>query len=324
MRLMITALGYIEYPEEIAFAFNPNRVKVATSEDVTFTIGGKYADTRSAHDGKVEIDISKYLQCFVDKDVRKETVTVTCKSSAGTASFSLLVIWGVLNVGETWNASRTVTWWKGLPFSFGMYIPDGVTVQTRYDGNGYVDADLGSGIVYVDPSDVWPDATEKAVIRMDSEAGGVFDFTFDGSFGSVKAEVINRINVCECTDGIYLRWIDRHGWRQYHLFDEGDLTQTDKAMDKVTDVHEASYHYNADVYQGKEVEKTVKLGAPLVDVDTFEKLMTLATSPVVELYAGDDVWIPVNIAPLTITKGSKPLNDMEFVMYYPEVMTQRL
>lgn len=325
MRTATASFGTILYPEEVVFAFNPVVIKVATVSDITFVIAGTYSDTRAVYKNKVEIDISKYLQCLVDKDSRHyQNVYISVTDGSSTFTFSVLVVWGALNIGETWNGSRKVTWYKNLPFTFEAYIPSGVTVQTRYDNTSYISRSLGSGIVSIEPGDYFPSATDKAVIRMDGSSGGVFDYTFDMSFGSVEEEALYTLMVDECTDGIYLRWIDRHGWMNYYLFKEGDLSQVDKAMDKIANIYDTAYQYQADVYQGKEVEKSIKIGAPLVDEDTFAMLMTLATSPVVEMYAGNDNWVTVNIAPLTITKGSKPLNDMEFVMYYPQVMTQRL
>lgn len=330
MRVLETSLGKMTYPEYVTFAFNPNIIRIEGAQEVTFTITGgitHFIDTRQAFGGKVEIDISKYLQCLVNKDTPSMYVTVKC-SSEGEASIEylyFLVIWGALNVGETWNESRTVTWYKNLPFEFQMYRPIDATLKTRYDKTTYKDLTLDEvGVVKIDLAQLFPNATDFAVIRMDSEAGGVFDFSFDGTFGTKAATVINRFNVNECTDGVYLRWTDRHGWTNYYLFDEGEATQTDKALDTLNSVEENVYQYRTAYYQGKEAEKSMKIGAPLVDGDTFRQLMTLATSPNVELYVGDNAWIPVNVAPLTITKGNKPLNDMEFVLYYPPIMTQRL
>lgn len=326
MRKVVQDFGTIVFPEFVAFAFNPTKIRVEllTDGEVKFDIGRKYTDVRESYANVVEIDIHKYLQTFVNKDSRFNEIQ--CGVIVGNLSyyFDLYVIWGAINVGETFNSSRTVTWYKNLPFTFEMFIPVGATIQTRYDNTGYSTLDLGSGVVKITPNDMFSNANKMGVIRLGSDAGGVFDFTFDGSFGSVKVDVLNKLIVDECTEGVYLRWIDRHGFCNYHLFHEGENTQTDKALDKIANVYEASYQYDASIFAGKEAEKTIKLGAPLVDDDAFWKLSMLCTSPVVEMYVGNDTWVPVSIAPMSIVKGTKPLNDMEFVLTLPTIMTQRL
>lgn len=327
MRTEKAEIGTVVYPEKLVFAFNPTPIEVfelSTNDPVTIEVGLLYTDTRYPSGRSVKIDISKYLQMYVRPNKRSDEEEVTITANGKTFSFDLLIIWGAINVGETFNAGRTVQWFKNMPFTFGMYVPDDGTVKTRYDRMAYVSQSYGTGIVEVDMSSVFSDATDFAVIRMDSEEGGVFDLSFDGTFGNKQAEAIYRFVVNECTDGIYLRWIDRHGFMNYYLFDEGEQTQVDKSMGEISAYHMDAYKYKLNLYQGKEVERSIKIGAPLADNDTFRQLMTLATSPVVELYVGDDQWLRVNVKPMTITKGNKPLNDMEFVLDLPDLMTQRL
>lgn len=332
MREVVSDIGRVVYPEEFCFAFNPNRVVVETEKDVTLSIK-HITDVREPMNGKVEIDVSKYLQLFVSQDVRHADVTVKLSTSDGEFSFSLRVVWGAINIGERFNGDFTLRWWKGLPFTMEMYIPADVdSLQGRYDGNGYSNISIGSGYVSVDPATVWPNATEKVVVRADEgESPSVWDYTFDHTFRGVNVGdtrmyrlVVKEASVC----GLYLRWVDRHGWLRYWLFDEGKSTTTSKALNSVecVSVEPYDFPYMSSRYIGKEADRSVRLCAPLVTDEELDVLEQLPTAAVVDLWTGEG-WVPVNIEGMSVTRGGKDwptLNDFECVMVYPEVMTQRL
>lgn len=83
------------------------------------------------------------------------------------------------------------------------------------------------------------------------------------------------------------------------------------------------YDYGVTRYQGKVTQVTIKACAVLIDQDTFKMLLTLNTSPIVDLYVDND-WMPINIQPGTATNTEKPLQDFEITVVLPEVISQRL
>lgn len=326
MREYEGSIGKVTYPDEIVFAFNPCVVTVETDKDVTFTIG-TLTDVREPMGGKVEIDISKYLQAMVSKEERHKNMSVALGTVDGDFLFYLSVVWGAINVGERFNGDYALRWWKGLPFTMEVYIPSGVaSVRSRYDKQGYAEAEL-SGWVSVNPEEMWPDATDVLVVRVDDgDTASVFDYTFDHTFTGVGRELVHlyRLEVWPKNDcGVYLRWIDRHGWLRYWLFDKGQESMEAKPKEAVRGVWD---RYRVSRYTGKTVARSVKLCAPMVTDDELEMLEHLGTSAVVDMWTGSE-WLPVNIEAVTVTRGGrdyKPLNDYECVMSYPEVMAQRL
>jgi hypothetical protein len=332
MRVYSGAIGTVRYPDSITFAFNPNRIIVGTDVPVTVTVG-RYTDTREPYQTMVEIDIAKYLQAMVSKENRHKEVEVSLSSDRGSFSFTTLVVWGAMNIGETFNKPYTLYWWKGLPFTMELYVADGAEgLRARYDRGAYGAGIRNRGMVSFNPAEMWPDANEQVVLRVDDLPGvySVWDYTFDNTFNGVNKDTVHlyRLKVQEAKEcGVYLRWIDRHGWMRYWLFEKGQITTMGKSLDALKGVHEGvSYEYRMARYAGKEASKSVKLCAPLITDEETDIVEQVALSPVVDMWTGKE-WIPVNIEAFGVTRGGKdwrPLNNFECVMVYPELMVQRL
>ena len=332
MRVYSGAIGTVRYPDEVAFAFNPNRIIVGTDKEVTVSVGGKYMEKREPFMTMAEFDISKYLQALVNRDVRSKVVEVTVSTETGSMSFSLTVVWGALNIGEAFNAPKTVDWFSAYPFTFDLYVPADATLEVTNGSGDSVGSfvrldDVGSGIVSIDVNELFPLAKSITFRLTKGESTSVFDYTFDHTFrefveGGVSEYVMKR-DGRDC--GAYLRWIDRHGMMQYYLFDMGEHSQIDKAADMKKGVFTGeSYEYLTSVYERKEATHNVRLCAPLVTDEVFERLKTMNTSACVELYYNGE-WLPVNIEPVSVQKAKrKVLQDYEVNMIYPVMMMQML
>lgn len=73
----------------------------------------------------------------------------------------------------------------------------------------------------------------------------------------------------------------------------------------------------------------VPLCAPLVNSQTFDILQDVTTSPIVELYCGDDgnndpVWVDVGVQAATYTKNRDDLQDFAMNLILPEIPIQSL
>ena len=73
----------------------------------------------------------------------------------------------------------------------------------------------------------------------------------------------------------------------------------------------------------------IPLCAPLVDSGTFDLLQDVTSSPVVELYCGNDdddlpVWVGVGVQAATYTKTRDILQDFAFNLILPEIPVQSL
>ena len=321
----------ITYPDEIGFAFNPNYVMVSGSvSEGSLSIscdGTTYTDEREAKGGLIQYDLSEYVKTFFtsrDFPIGIKSVDV----SGHGFSFSTKFIWGAMNIGEVFNPSRKVVWFKNFPFTFSMYVADGATIRKRYDKTLYTSASIGTGLVHIDPKTLFPNAKDFGVIRLDEEIpSSTFEYTFDNTFRPVgDGVIINRLVVDDCDKGVYLRWIDRHGFYQYWLFKEGDnVYQSDAEGELIyQDYSDDSYWYGGvSRDQLKTLERSIRACASLVDQDTFKMLAGLHASPIVDMW-WNGRWVPVNIANATTTNTGAHLQDFEIEVTLPELMTQSL
>lgn len=325
----------IEYPDELCFVFNQQNIVVTTSGNVTTNIyGGKtFIDERSPYSGKVKIDISSYLRALFSPEdnqlIKSKEVTVGVRTNGYYFEFTLTCIWGVINIGEIFNGKRQVTWFRRFPFTFSMYIAAGSKMKTRFDEQSYSNVVSNAGLVHLTPAELFPDADDFAVIRLEAgvSKGGAFEYTFDNTFRRVgDGTIINRLVIDDSECGVYLRWIDRHGFYQYYLLKDGDkVSQSANEGESMNQEYsDSKYSYNGvSRYQGRTMKRTIKACATLVNKETFNMLSTLHSSPLVDLYVNGN-WVPVNIVPGSFTDSGADLQDFEIQITMPEIITQML
>lgn len=326
----------ITYPEEICFAFNPNFIKVKNASidgdtPINISCGGfTFIDTREDRNSELLYDLSEYIKVFFNDlsfPLSSKNIHVNYQDD-DIFNFDITCIWGAMNIGEVFNPSRKVVWFKNFPFTFSMFVGSGATIRKRYDKNKYTSASIGTGLVHIDPNTLFPNAKEFGVIRLDEEIPfSTFEYTFDNTFRPVgDGTIINRLVIDECDKGCYLRWIDRHGFYQYWLFKEGDnVSQSSSAGESIyQDYSDDMYWYSGvSRFQMKSSERSIRSCAPLIDQDTFKMLEGLHSSPIVDLW-WDGKWVPVNIANSTTTNTGEHLQDFEIEITLPELITQSL
>jgi hypothetical protein len=327
----------------LAFAFNPIIVTIdgiADSNPVTIT-SNNISLQREPRDGKASFDLQAIARTlfdpkqFYDVQQKDDNLIKTLTVKYGNETKTIPLIWGALQIGETWTQTKTLTWFKNFPFTVPLYLSAPKTVRRRYDKTVYTKINLDDGKHNLSVDDI--DAKDKVVFRIDAgDEGGIFDFRYDYQFrGISKNTILITLSVNECTEGTYLRWINRHGEYCYYLFDRGTTTSEvkntgiDIAQYLTTIDYTDGYHPGTSHPQAKQAQQTVKLFAPLVDRDTRAFLQTLPESPFVNLFNGYDDnnrprWTGVNIAPATTACDSTPLQDFECTLLLPETFTQSL
>lgn len=369
----------LKYPDEIGFAFNACLLTTSgldTSKiNITMSSGSLSSGLRTetvfldGFDGKCYGDVREYVQTFFDTmqfgtvDYKRESKTgmgmrisfevvatytdeVAAAHPDGTHeavfSFDVFYIWGALKIGgqEIYNGFRTLTWFRGFPFTFGIYGAGGGSVLLSRDGAPMRFVSLpeqGVWNVPMLPSD------DGECYYLVSDCNGAFtevtfDETFDMTFryqGGGKRTGKIRINVVDgCDDGYYLRWIDRHGFYCYYLFKAGEERRKSESENLFIRnnllAFDMSYGYEG--YTGRQQqmsrEDTVPVCAPLVDSDTWEMLFDITTSPCVDLFAGyqdsEPRWVSVTVGAGSYTKSKAALQDFVCDLLMPDVNVQKL
>ena len=337
----------IKYADAVGFAFLPCIIK--SSGSGVASIETTISRETKAHTYSVEafadsciMDYREYVQALFDgisfgnldysREIQKSNlganfnITVKVKNSDGsdlaTFSYTTFYVWGAMRAGETWNGRKKLTWFTHFPFSFGIYMSEADDLLVYADGR--ITSKLielaGQGI-YEITSKVLKAGAKSYSIK---DYGGkiqqaTFDTTFDFTFylktSSMYTELAS-IKADNTEKGIYLRWVDRHGFYRYWLFTQGDESRAISSDTSFLRNNLGEYDDTIFGYlgangrrQGYGREDTIPLCAPLVDSETFDFLQDLATSPVVDMYLGSNKWQSVTIKAGTYTKTTAELQD---------------
>lgn len=337
----------IKYADAVGFAFLPCIIRASGSG--VASIETTISRETKAHTYSVEafadsciMDYREYVQALFDgisfgnldysREIQKSNlganfnITVKVKNSDGSNiaifSYTTFYVWGAMRAGETWNGRKKLTWFTHFPFSFGIYMSEADDLLVYADGR--ITSKLielaGQGI-YEITSKVLKAGAKSYSIK---DYGGkiqqaTFDTTFDFTFylktSSMYTELAS-IKADNTEKGIYLRWVDRHGFYRYWLFTQGDESRAISSDTSFLRNNLGEYDDTIFGYlgangrrQGYGREDTIPLCAPLVDSETFDFLQDLATSPVVDMYLGSNKWQSVTIKAGTYTKTTAELQD---------------
>lgn len=352
----------IKYADEIGYAFMPCLLSASysalASVDVTllFSNGGsRYSFSAEAYNGSVVTDYREYIQAFFDsvkfgqfdytaaynKSQLGETVVVALQgknASGGTLcnfTFSTFYVWGAMRAGETWNVWKSVRYFRKFPFTLGLYADAATKILFGRNDTPSTYIELPGKGMYEIPGTNLPTAGEwSTVYDFDGEIKSVtFTDAFDLTFrlqGGTQTRLL-RIEYDDSESGVYLRWVDRHGFYRYWLFAAGNEVRavssgTSFIRNNLGEYDDAIYgYYGANGRrQSYEREDTVSLCAPLVDRDTYDMLQDIASSPVVDMYLGGDKWQSVTIKTGSYTKTTAILQDFTCSMVINNTNIQKL
>lgn len=362
MRTKVISGTTVEYPDLIGFAFLPCVVNIRgvawSSVEAVVTCrrnGDSHSEEREMFGDACFFDLSHYIQGAFDdvefgvlgygsvEDTKLgalfdvELIFYQGSSVMDSMAFQTFFVWGAMQVGERYNGERNVTWFKNFPFTVGMY--SGAEGSAKL----YMDYSL-VGEKTLSTQGVWNvslngySANDSAIIVLNGadDVPATFDNTFDYTFKAIAGG--DSKVVCKVDDsdrGIYLRWVNRHGFYCYWLFTEGDESRKVANDGEFLRNNMLGYNfkngYNGGTgrNQRKTGENLLPVCAPSVDSEMFDFLFELALSPVVDMYMGKDdngtpAWMRVNISVGTFTKSRKVLQDFICTIVLPETRVQSL
>lgn len=355
----------IKYPDEIGFSFNTVLIDVdgdgVTRIDVTISTDGQ-SDQKVSFDaigGRIYADIRAFVQTlfwqeFTDIDYAAQkgesttgklvTVSVEVYNNAGQTAqldFSTFFVWAALVVGETYNGFRELKYFKGYPFTVDIYSDFGGSAMFRNDAGKETSIDLpNQGIFNLT---IPNDGALKYYTLYDyggTLAETTFDSTFDYTFLKTASPSMSkkaRIDIIDgCSDGVYLRWISRHGHINYWLFKRGSDKYTINEGGRflrnnlLSWDQEYGYRGGATRRQSYTRQDTIPLCAPLVTRETWDFLLDSTASPVLDMFLGYDSngkprWQSVIAQAGSYTKEMRtPLQDFALNISLPETPIQSL
>ena len=318
--------GDLRYPNAIWFTHMPclfildnpscDALEVSiTANGITHTVEH---DTFS---GCACVDMREYVQgLFVtfgtpsygsrNKSGYAQVMTYNVRTRTGGTYTSVLsnantmFVWGYLEPDETWNGRRTYTWFRGYPFFVDVYASASQTCTISGGGTSQ-SVTLGSkGLWHVPLS-----ASAFAAASVVTLSCGGMTYT---------------INADDCGEGVYLRWLDRHGRICHYLFRSGADRREIEADDGYFRPNLSAWDDSGwSGWNGHREQKTrskrLTIGAALVDSDTYEMLCDLASSPMVEMMRFDEDWMAVRIDDGNWQKSKAALQEFECTIIFDEV-----
>lgn len=355
----------IQYPDAVGFAFLPCIIKASGNNLswIEVIIRQNYIERSynvEAFNEKCITDFKTYVQALFDGRINAAyDWTINYDSSVlnllvgievnvyddrdeqlASIDFTTNMVWGAPKYGEMLNGYKRLTWFTHYPFSFGIYLSKlNTKLLIGYEGAPNKLLEIPTYGMMDFNADILPSGAKYwNIYDYDGEIQqGTFDNTFDLTFRLTtggKQSLLLRIDRDDAESGIYLRWIDRHGFIRYWLFAAGEETR--EIASDLSFIRNNLADYLYDYYgdngrrQGYERTDSIKLCAPLVDSDTFDILQDLASSPVVDMYLGgdwtqeEDMWMSVTIKAGSYTKSTACLQDFVCEMIINNINVQRL
>lgn len=345
--------GYrIEYPNELAYAGMPAIVRVSQLDTayigvgITIKVGENYySETRTPYNGEVVFDISRYMQtAFIGRnlsprygDIAEEqgsvsntqysvSVVVSLTDTAGAIenalSFDVNALVGYMPIGRANGGVRNRRWFVNYPQTFDFYGEEHISVSL--DNTSVTIERLGEAIqqISVELSPYWDNATEGAQSAVLTATDAVY---LNGDVLIRGAQSVYRLTIDRCTSGVYLRWLDNFGQWCYYLFRTTGRNYATKEVQSWQDGElRNELQPENDVYIGHSAQQlsqqeSISLGAKLIDAETFDLLLTLTNSPIVEVltnateYQANNnttpLWERVSVAGGSYARTGAPLQD---------------
>ena len=286
-----------------------------------------------------------YSKAFVDSPLKKNIYATIYWYRNGSqfylGTFGIDAIWGTISARESSGGIMRRKWFVRYPFTVDVFAKNGTSFDVLIDGkqsdimfyNHNEDAEgatpyhryLLNPARVIDPSTVARSVhiavPHSLVLKNDEEAVGMVGYTLD----------IDR-----SANGVYLRWIDQQGRYCYYLFKEigsASTVSTSSTWERddmnVPTAYIDGVNIETSVRQSLSRKKTRSLGAKLVDSETYDFLLTLAQSVVVDVFDGYDandapLWHRVNIVAGSYEKTTKHYQDFIFSIEEPALSAQML
>ena len=350
------------YPDALCFAFNPVTFRSANtlSMTVTATAFGRSVTATYRGIGETDFTIFADVQGLVQalwKDINTEIdyasndptdtgATVGFNVSAThvsqhteTFNVSSFVVWGALNPDgkDVFNGYRRVKWFAEYPFTMGFYAGGaGSILFSKNESLQHYASIAGQGMFSVS-SDEIPDGADYSLVYdyAGQLAQATFDSTFDLTFalqGNAPQTLVMRVDIdrCKYKDVVYLRWIDRHGFYCYWLFEKRNVQRATRVIMDFTRPDLQSYEIGLGYQRGAGRRQAfarndvLPVCAPLVDAEMYDYIFDIATSPVVDMYTEGGEWVSVGVQAGTYTQTDENLQDFVVNILLPTTPTQRL
>lgn len=317
----------------------PFELNVGTFDSTQVSSDLSVQISRIGYNGKAQFDLSGLSRMLFNRDefykvekidnVLYKNLRVTFSYTVGSSttpigSANIGVIWGGLQLGETFNQNRTYRYFKGYPFTIPLYLDEKLVLKI----NDIESETLSHGKYNLD-------ITADSIITLFNEYyrkifTTVFDKTFQPQRILIGTGIEINIEVCDCNFGdTYLRWINTRGEWNYYLFKKtSDIIESEasdivfeQSYDTVNYVNK--HHAGTGQYISKSGTRTLNVAAVHLNQDMYDFVRGITLSPIVDLYDNGN-WKRVKIGDSDLNKNNRVLQNLEIEVILPNLITQSL
>lgn len=311
MREQTTSGISVSYPDKVVAAFGRNPINISGfsgTEVVMKVSNGKQEveEKRAPFGNECFFDLAYYLQVLMKPSFNVGYSDVTDSGMASTFNVSLEFMNGseVTNtisfeVVALWasvisQADESLKMFDGYPFTVSVFTDGTYTINA-----GGADYKPSVGVHN------FPVTDNISIVAKDS-----------------SGKVVQSIKVNKsCGDGVYLRWVDKCGMYRYWLFRKGNVSNNIEASEEFVRKNTGTDFGTRK--HSKKVKPTMEVCAPLVDENTFNFLLGVAASTVVDMYDKGE-WVSVDIESGDIVFERSMYQDFIVNLVLPETIVQKL
>lgn len=346
----------VNYPDEYCYGFNQVTIEVAGLEHgakATVIVAGVTVFAYGWK-GVATFNVSPIMQSLFNQRelslldlsavaaTSKTAKMVTMSVPSAELEFTTLCVWGALQVdlgmllsgdfnydfstdflrGPLKGDVQNLIWFNDLPFSVSVPMISGDQVWLK-DQNKSIYTTKVNQIVNLSMDKLAATENLPGDIILQLRSGGI-----------IKREyrILRRD---QPKSPMYLRWIDKKGYYNYWAFEKGadafesanygtTLNNQTRSIDYVD-----GFNGGDGRQQGKLAKRNIIIVSPLVDQSTWNYLLGIAQSPIVDLYTDNDYlgkprYIKVDVAIGKTNREAKELADFVTTISLPEVNNQRL
>lgn len=328
------------------------------SVSVDLSSSGKaYTDTRTPvlRSGKYYclFDIAAYVRAAMSDDpqpfygsgfsnmTRSFTYSVTISYTGGTStmsnSYTFTAVWGACNTDEVFNQDCEVHYWQGFPSVITAYMAttssgSSNSTITRTTGNNTSTQTIhGTGIRFLainnstygvsDKIEIVSPLTTKYYLDPDN---GVVAYDVDEKHKTIN--IVKHEGVC---DGVFLRWVDKFGLARYWVFRRGRdqyavANESSSLRSEIEYGAANGYNSTGVIVEQKAAARKIVVGYPNATKSEIDILLTLLSSPYVEMLLPFGGYARVTIQAGTATFNQASLQEFSCTIILPNEEIQSL
>ena len=255
------------------------------------------------------------------------TISVYTKDGGEDHDFqNVTFVYGAVDYGRKYyeqNVNKKIKHFVNFPFGIDFLLSTGAYITSSSLKEPFTYQGQGNAIVLLNVDEMagnYSAGVEKRGIEVNTMAYPFIDSTVLDALNSNYTVIVDN-----CTDGVYLMWLNRDGMRSFFLFKNKGVTTTVEGEEyKKTPSFNTAY-----IEDTKQVNKTatrsISLAVSMADKEEYSYVEDVLLSPEVYMYEPNTgIFTRVTVEDGEFERTGAELQDFTFRIQLPEINTVKL